>query len=58
MAKLFSVLLLISVVAVASAFTIQRQKGAIPWPYTVCGTGPWTFKNFTLSATPTRNIVD
>ena len=55
--------------AFTSAFDLQReiiapfvggeQLTAIPWPYTVCGSGAaWTIDSLTLGQTPKRNLND
>ena len=55
--------------AFTSAFNLKReiiapfvgdeQLNAIPWPYTVCGSGAaWTIDSLTLGQTPKRNLND
>lgn len=57
MAKLFAVMLLVVMSIGVHSFTIS-QVGAINWPFTVCGTGPWKMTSLTLSAQPSRNVND
>ena len=67
MIKTFTAIALLFVFA--SAFDLQReiiapfvpaaQLTAIPWPYTVCGSGAaWSIDSLTLGQTPKRNLND
>lgn len=59
--KAIVILLLITL---ATSFELKREimtqdeVSAIPWPYTVCGTGDWTITGLTLDSTPKRNTND
>lgn len=57
------------ILALVSAFDLKREivapllseqdLKAIPWPYTVCGSGAaWSIESLTLAQTPKRNIND
>lgn len=43
----------------ANSFLIVPAKSAevsaIPWPFTVCGTGSWTIESLTMNSLPARN---
>jgi len=58
-----TLLILLSLTIALKAFTIQQEEisqdlKAIPWPFTLCGTGGWTITKLTLAQTPARNIND
>jgi hypothetical protein len=45
-------------VLVVSCSCFHIEVGVVPWPFEICGSGPWTMKSLTLSAVPSRNIND
>jgi hypothetical protein len=57
-----NLLVLVTLAITLQAFTIEQETlkplTAIPWPFTICGTGDWTIKKLTLAQNPARNIND
>lgn len=58
MSKLIVFAVVLALLSVSNCFVFKLGKQAINWPFQVCGTGPWTMKSLTLSATPSRNVND
>jgi len=54
-----SLLIILTLAVALQAFQIQQNSvKAIPWPFTLCGSGSWNIESLTMGQTPARNIND